>query len=106
MATAKIGSFIDDDPVVTNTSDGNADGNTRANGSDATPLAAVEPEFIAGFESFDPGSVAAGSGTGGSGGGGKRRGRPPGSGNKSKTAKAPSNNLSGLESILLSIHFM
>lgn len=61
---------------------------------------------IAGFETANPADII----DGGSGDGTprKRRGRPPGSRNRTYAAeeKTPSNLIANLESILLSIHFM
>lgn len=80
---------------------------TRAETSGSTnqPIStANDDDLIAGFEVVDPTDVGGNTNRDAAGGTGKRRGRPPGSRN-STSAKTPKN-LEGIESLLLSVHFM
>ncbi len=90
-----------DGPGIVTTSDNNV-----------TPVDIIEPsepEFIAGFESFDPTDTVE-SGAGADGGNssrtGKRRGRPPGSGGGRKTGSSSKVHLGGVEKLLYSIHMI
>lgn len=103
MAAKPNGRFVDDDPgstdpIVVNRIDGN--GTAESPGPSGE-----QPDIIAGFESFDPASGSAERGSN-SGSGTGKRGRPKGSRNATGAAKTQAkNNLSGLEGVLLTVHF-
>jgi hypothetical protein len=101
MAKGAVGKFVDDDAI-----DGDATNSAPIDSDSGVHESSSEPDTISGFESFDPatGSTTRGSSVGSSGTG--KRGRPKGSKNGVKTGgTSKKSDLSGLEGILLSVHF-
>lgn len=105
MAAKPNGAFIDELPSSTIPVDGVPNGGAGETGASTSAPAtepAADPDTINGFESFDPGTgTPSGGGTGS-----RRRGRPPGSRNAASGSKAAKSHISGLESLLLSVHMM
>jgi hypothetical protein len=102
MAKSANGSIVDEFPGDPKPVNGVTDGfDIPVSGNPDKPVESAIPEVINGFERIEPADI-------GSSGTGKRRGRKPGSRNRTTvlTEAQKKGNLAGLESLLYSLHSM